>query len=272
MKQEAEWDKLFDEAFEAAARQTSDLHNLDHKPSWDQLQSRLARHHRYKRRARRFLLISGAAASFIIGAILFGNPSTSQALNPFLIKIVELPGNLVTAVLPHNNGDESGAKTAPPPEYGGPMATPEPLNGQEIKSTESYEIPLEEARKRVNFRLPEFKDLPETISFTVASINYHPNEPYARHVALIFYNSSTKRNNTIGITQLGSDTATSMGTNSKHGTVEKVKLGSKHQGYLTTMSGRSKLLEFMKGDLYIHITGQMSKEEAYYYAEAMIKG
>ncbi|REK71246.1 hypothetical protein [Paenibacillus paeoniae] len=121
-----EFDKNFDHAFEECVR----LYHFvpDASSSWEQIQKQYSkkRHNKMKRTSM-FKLFPYIAAAFILGALIFGTPTVSNAFQPFLHAVITIKDDVTRVIYgtptKQLHKDDSIHKILPPPENKNPIAT-----------------------------------------------------------------------------------------------------------------------------------------------------
>ncbi len=165
----AQMERLFDAAFEAAHESGEDNLTVDHQASWQQVQRRL--NARRRRRSMRSILskLAIVAGSLSLGALLFGNDRAVKAIEPIYATIKEYPSGLMNLIFGRSDETEpSKAKTLPPPAHLEGLSF-ERLNDSTIVAT----VTEAQAGKLLSFRTPTFGYLPAGFSFDKAFLYFY---------------------------------------------------------------------------------------------------
>ncbi|MDH6672335.1 hypothetical protein M2277_002997 [Paenibacillus sp. LBL] len=170
------FDEAFDEAFDRAASCSSlPTDNESKRQSWQQVKLQVEKLNKRKQQRRRLQFSGIVAASMLIGALIFSQPTVTQAVSPIYQQIVDW-GNGITGQIfgKKEPVDPSKALTAPPPD-----ATPIPNNADPVPPAELVEtedIPfadsdesLIESQKRVLFKIPQIGYIPKGFEFYEAT-------------------------------------------------------------------------------------------------------
>ncbi|MGG3281513.1 DUF4367 domain-containing protein [Paenibacillus solani] len=172
------FDEAFDEAFDrAASRSSLPTDNESKRQSWQQVKLQIERTNKKKQRLRRFQLAGVIAASMAFGALMFSQPSITQAVSPIYQQIVDW-GNGITGQIfgKKEPVDTSKALTTPPPDI---ATLPEQENTEQLPPAEVVETnvvhftdsdeSLTESQKRVLFKIPEIGYIPDGFEFYEAT-------------------------------------------------------------------------------------------------------
>lgn len=105
-----EFDDLFDKAFDEAAKEQSFV--PDSEESWKRVERRLEKK---RTRKARLKLLPYIAASFVLGALIFGTPTATEAFNPFIKAVASITDDVVSIVFGAGGKKDTKALTPPPP-------------------------------------------------------------------------------------------------------------------------------------------------------------
>ncbi|WP_169088573.1 DUF4367 domain-containing protein [Paenibacillus sp. PL91] len=249
MKKE-NFDHLFDIAFEEASKHHAVIPDPD--PSWGKIELQLRR--QVKRRTR-YKIIPYIAASFILGAIVFGSPTVTKAFNPFFQTVKTIQSNVVTFIFGSNDNSSHNAKTAPPGQDERP-------DGQDIINgglTEKQYLTWEEASHDLEFSPHVLKFVPPGFTLTDIRLFFLSGKEKAFKVISFFSDSSTK-SFIVSIRILSSNETITSGSDVDAGQYETISLFDTDAYLFSTHDGRTSL-DFIKGNLYFSISGSLSKEE-----------
>lgn len=172
------FDEAFDEAFDrAASRSSLPTDNESKRQSWQQVKLQIERTNKKKQRIRRFQLAGVIAASMAFGALVFSQPSMTQAVSPIYQQIIDW-GNDITGQMFSKKEplDTSKALTIPPPDI---QIQPGQENTDQVPPAEVVETnvvhftdsdeSLTESQKRVLFKIPEIGYIPDGYKFYEAT-------------------------------------------------------------------------------------------------------
>ncbi|KOP68724.1 Tat pathway signal protein [Bacillus sp. FJAT-18019] len=260
------YDDWFDEAFEeafdrAASRSSLPTNNESKRQSWQQVKLQIERSNKKKQRLRRFHLSGVIAASMMLGAFVFSQPSITQAVSPIYQQIVDWGDGITGQIFGKKEPvDTSKALTAPPPDLA-------PSSGQESTDqvpeaviVESNDVPftdtdesLTESQKRVLFKIPEIGYTPEGFEFHEATGIAESEQAPLLDLHLQYKNADEKFFY-IDLIDTSADRAISMGGE----VIETLTLQSGAKAYLTETN-----LRFMHDNdsILVNISGFFSKDE-----------
>jgi hypothetical protein len=251
MNQE-KFDEMFDEAFEAAAKK----HDFvpDSEASWEKVQKRLIR--RYKRK-QFFKALPYIAASFVLGAFLFGTPITTKAFTPFFQNIKAIQQNVVSLIFGSDEQTVTKPKTSPPNEA--PHAS---SAGHDVNAGETAQFSYttwEEASSNLAFRPPNIMYIPD--GFKISNVlNIVPHGTGKATTSIVNYANSSGKNYSITFRLVERNEKITSGLPKDGGKYEEIKINDAAAFLYETNDGSSSI-EFMSGGIYICVLGNLSKAE-----------
>lgn len=252
-----EFDRLFDEAFDKVTN-APDTFSADYRPSWEKVKKRIRAAEKRHTIKRSFRYVSVIAVSMLLGAMIFGSMPITKAFNPLYQTLKELPGEITTLFFGNQDRTDNGAKTKPPT-----AGKPESKD-LDIGQTTKISVTLEGARDKVKFTLPSLGYIPTGYELKNTELFMLPGEKLSEKVRFTF----KSQNNTFWVTlsQLGDHTT--VGSGASNAEIEEVQL-KYGKGYLTVSNDGSSKLEFLRGNIYIIILGQLDKEDLIRFVESM---
>lgn len=251
-----EYEELFEEAFDKAT-QTSSLYSMaDKQKSWQTVQQRIKLEKRRRKRHQRFRLAILAATSMIIGGMLFSQPLLTQAVSPIYQKMTNWGDGMNKLVFGSNNsqGDESKAKTSPPPEAEMEESPPK----AELIASGSYtpvSVSLDEAREVLPFDLPEITYIPDRFSLETVELMDPPNQEQADSLYIRYFSLEDEQLRMLFNLIHENETITSM--TDEH--TETITLDNDTIAYYE--AGRFSSLTFTIGNVLVKVFGDVDKEE-----------
>lgn len=251
------FDKAFDEAFEAATKR----HAMapDPSASWLKVERRLKRRRRAMQRLKLFPYV---AAAFVLGAYVFGTPTVTKAFNPFFQTIKNMQEDVSTLIFGSNYGNASEAKTSAPvdelPASGTVMSVAE-------KSDERFAT-WEEAKTRLAFQPVEFEHVPEGYELREVRLFFGESETYANE-AVLLYTGAEKRYR-IQLRMLEQNESIASAADTASGSLETVDVNGNIAYLSVAEDGRSRL-EYLHLNVYISIAGDLKRDEAIEIAKQM---
>jgi hypothetical protein len=250
----AQFDRLFDAAFEAADRPGSDNLTVDHRPSWQRMQKRLNSRRRKRRMSSTLSKLAIVAASLVLGAFLFGNDRAVKAIEPIYATIKEYPSGLMNLIFGREEGDASSqAKTAPPPAHLEGLSY-ERLNDSTLAAT----VTEAQAGKLLSFRTPAFGYLPDSFSFENALLIFHDGKERADYAIFQFV---SERGENLAVIMQRVDPNTGLGAkNTPEGVSAQSLQLSEGPAILMTASDESSTLETIRNDIRFSISGKFTHE------------
>ncbi|TVX97151.1 DUF4367 domain-containing protein [Cohnella terricola] len=254
---ERHFDKLFDEAFDAAAKKATVV--PDAEPSWERMQKKIG-----SKNKRRKLLgsLPVAVASFLLGAFLFGSPALTSALNPLFDTVKHYQQNVVSFVFGTRSTD-AGALTPPPDESAGI----EENNLSELPIYEKSYSSWEEAARHFAFSTLKIHDIPPDYRLSEVRLYSADADSPANEARLVYYNHDNQRL-IIKLSKLGAHTTITSSHAQDGGTYEVIELDHFTAYYFAVNNGLG-MLEFIHSGLHISLSGPLTKETFIQLAESI---
>lgn len=251
-----EFDRLFDDTFDKMATTTQEKYLSDYHPSWEIIKKRIKAEEKKRAMRKTFRNVSVIAASMLLGAIILGSTPITKAFHPFYQTLKELPGEIVTLFFGNQDKTDNSAKTNPP--------TVGKQGEDSIGETTVISVTLEEAKEKVSFELPLFNYIPAGYELKNIELFLLQGEELSKKARLTFKNE----NRTFWVTLNELNTDTTVGSGAKNAKIEEIQLNF-GKGYFTVSDDGSSKLEFLKGNIYVIILGQLEKEELIRFVESM---
>jgi len=248
------FDKEFDAAFAEAARDHEWL--PDAEASWKRVEARLNRRRRKRERLR---VLPYIAASFILGALIFGSPAVSGAFQPLFRTLVTFQEG-VTHVMFGTEEEPPPVSSSikPPPASDQPSGTLTPGSDVPSDNAEKKFSTWEEAASSVPFPRPFIPRVPAGFKLDqVLVYSQHASENTTTSVLL--YSNSEGKVVTVTFRQLREGEMMSSDYRERDGKLEIIRIGS-HEAYLFATRDGSSSLEWLEGRLYVALVGPVSKE------------
>jgi len=263
-----EFDKLFDQAFEESVQN----HNFtpDAGPSWEKLQSQLAKKKRRKSQLRALPYI---AASFILGAFLFGTPTASNAFQPLFQAVVTIKDDVVRIVFGEKNTNNVVPKTPPPPGDDNVFiqeTVPSDGSSAVFESKRVNYKTWEEAAPFLDFHVPEIHYIAEGFQLMDVNLIYDQVDSPSPRVAVITYINDEGFVYSITFQRILPGTFYKIGGGAGID-VETLEIGN-IKNYITTTKDGTVAQEFVIDDIRVSIIGPLSHEEARLISEEIING
>ncbi len=259
----AQMDRLFDAAFEAAHESGEDNLTVDHQASWQQVQRRL--NARRRRRSMRSILskLAIVAGSLSLGALLFGNDRAVKAIEPIYASIKEYPSGLMNLIFGRSDETEpSKAKTLPPPAHLEGLSF-ERLNDSTIVAT----VTEAQASSLLSFRAPAFGYLPAGFSFDHASL-YFSEDKEKSDYAIFRFHSNLDSSLSVIMQRVGSGAGLGAKNIQDNVAVQSLQLDDE-PAILITGEGGTSTLETITNGIHFAISGTFTGEELALIYEGM---
>lgn len=243
-------EQAFDQAFDDAVASYSAA--PDPTASWQKMERRL---HKRNKRRNRLKMIPYIAASFILGAFIFGTPVVTEAFTPLYKTIINIQNDVVTLFFGSNESSDTTAKTQPPPNDENPSANHDSMAGENIsKSFPSWE----EAVAFVAFEPVMINYVPAGFTLSEVQLMFSGNQELANEAVLLYTKDQSRFR--VGIRLLDSHEIISSNSQSNSTSLENVHINGA-EAYLTVSDDGRALLEYLLLNMYVSITGNLSKEE-----------
>jgi Domain of unknown function (DUF4367) len=246
-----EFDRLFDQAFDSAVKD----HQISPDPSasWKRVKDGL---YRQKKKSQFLKMIPYLAASFVLGAVIFGTPVVTNAFPPFFQAIKSIQFEVVSLIFGSTDQTNSLAKTAPPSDEG------KAQDGMDINAgsiTNKQLKTWEEALNYVAFSTIQFNYIPSDLIIDDIRLFFNSDQDKANHAVMLYKNDSDQRM-VITVRLLEQNETLSSNVNTDKGTLETIKINQSDAYLFQTTDGQVSL-EYLLMNMYISISGNLSKEE-----------
>lgn len=241
-------EQAFDQAFDHAATNYSSA--PDPTASWQRIERKLNKRNKRRNRLRTIPYI---AASFILGAFIFGTPVVTEAFTPLYRTIINIQNDVVTIIFGSNDSNSTTARTNPPSDQA-------PSNSQDIIVESKYMQfnSWEEAVKFVNFKPLAIGYVPTDFKLSEVQLVFHGNQELA-HEAVLLYTTDNSRFR-VSVRELNSNEILSSSSQSSYTSLETIKINGL-DAYLTISTDGRVLLEYLLLNMYVSISGNLSKED-----------
>ncbi|MFE5321487.1 DUF4367 domain-containing protein [Paenibacillus sp. NPDC056579] len=245
-----EFDRMFDESFDTAAKNHNGM--PDPMNSWKQIESKM---YRQRKRRQKLKLLPYLAASFLLGAVIFGTPVVSNAFNPFFQTIKNIQSDVVSFVFGSRDNHDTKPKTLPPEKE--PDSTGSDISSgvktRKKLATWDEAVPLLAIRPIMLNYVPKGYQMDEVLLFFKDSQN-KSNE------AVISYSDGTNSRFRVTFRLLEANETITSATHKDGRTVETIKLNGTDAFLVISNDDRSSL-EFLLGNIYVSISGDLIKAE-----------
>jgi len=247
-----QFDQMFDKAFDKAAHDQDMI--PDSTASWKRVELTL---NRRKKRKQLIKVLPYAAASFLLGAFLFGTPAVTKAFTPFFQSINSLPHGFVSFIFGSNDQTASKPNTAPPNNELSRVT--EGLDQHNGEMIEKHYDSWEDASQKVAFTSLSLDNMPYHFELSDAALFFRKEEELSSKAVLRYSNESGQR--LLLTIRLLNQNETLANINRKEdGSYETVQINNSEAYLFLTHDARASL-QFLYMNMYISITGNLSKEE-----------
>ncbi len=203
---------------------------------------------------KRIKLLPYAAASFLLGALLFGTPAATKAFHPFFQVIQDAHQDVVTFIFGSSTQDHSGAKTAPPD----PMAASTEMQTSGEKTSKRFDT-WEQALEFVSFPPISLHDVPPGFTLTDVQLFFTDARQKANEAVLRYTKDDSSFR--VVIRMIENNETISTVADKKSSTVETVQVHGS-DAYLTISNDGRLRLEYLFANLHLSISGNLKKEDA----------
>lgn len=248
----SDFDDIFDEAFDRVAARLPEI-ELDPNDAWEKVQARMATLQKGKRRKKQVIRYCVIAASILICFFLIGRNEIVRAFTPIYQSITQAGEEMISFFFGNDEKSSRGAKTSPPNQNENPVVLkPDNLI--------SITIDVREAEKRITFSLPYFT-VPERFQLKSTKIFVQSeDEPMQSNEIRFSYIDNDNKILRIEIKKLLEDSNIGSGASRKGTTIKKIPIKS-GTAYLTLSEDGSSKVEFLRGDIYFLIIGELPEDE-----------
>ncbi|MCD9020883.1 DUF4367 domain-containing protein [Cohnella silvisoli] len=252
---DAQFNRLFDAAFEVSAKQIHDEDFVDHRPSWMRVQQKLNSQRTRKGIRSKLSKLAVVAASLLIGAVIFGNTQAARAIEPLYATLKEYPSGFMSFFYGRaKDTDTSNAKTQQPPDFA------QGLNIEKVNDFTYTAIVTEiQASKLLSIRVPVFRFIPTGYSFNQAQVYFYNGKEKSDHIIYQFLNDKQKIMN-VSLQKMKPNSGLGTNTVEEGVTVKKIQL-SNAPAVLTTATNGSSSLETIAGGLHVNMSGIVPSDE-----------
>ncbi|BBH22454.1 hypothetical protein Back11_37990 [Paenibacillus baekrokdamisoli] len=246
-----EFDRMFDDAFDEASNNYVTV--PDSTASWKRVEDVVRRR---QKRLQRLKVLPYVAASFLLGAFIFGTPTVTKAFTPFFHTIKSIQIDVVSLIFGSKDKADTEPKTSAPGDSGSTSEGSDMYNGEMIER--QYNT-WEEASKQVAFAPISINYVPKELKQTDITLYFRQTQERAGKAVLLYDNNASQRL-MITIRVLDKNETLTSNNTKKSGTVETIKINS-NEAYLFIANDNRVSLEYMTVNMYVSISGSLSKEE-----------
>ncbi|MCR2806535.1 DUF4367 domain-containing protein [Paenibacillus soyae] len=246
-----EFDEWFDHAFEESVKD----HNFvpDASASWERVQKQINRRNRRRKQLRTLPYV---AASFLLGALIFGTPTATDAFKPFFRAYNTVVEGVNKIVFGSQQPSDVVPKTLPPPDYqGGTSGAPAASGGtsNKLSVTDPSELP------DLEFEKPSIPYIPEEFVLThIRTMKTLPDQ-YKYNLVRYAYTRDDGMILSIEVVKLPPGAIISSG-GSTEGVVRKQLTVHGAEAFLYLGDDGWSSLEYMRNDIYVKIGGPVDEE------------
>ncbi|MHA6480752.1 DUF4367 domain-containing protein [Paenibacillus sp. strain BS8-2] len=260
------FDRIFDQSFEEAARNSEFV--PDSEPSWLNIEKRLLRRARLRRRLR---LTPYIALSFLIGALVFGTPIVSIAFHPMIESAATIRDGVVELTVGRQKPADTAPKTDAPPDYAGQQDTL-PQEGLDIDSggmSHNRHSTLAEAVDKLAFKPPTLTYLPDVFEMTEIQ-TFRPHDESKDQQLTITYNRKDGAEGFFHLHVQVFPPGSLMKITSEQSQIatETIVING-YEAYLQVSDEGYAGLQYFVDHLYIAITGALERNEIVAIAEGL---
>lgn len=259
------FDQIFDEAFDEAAK---NLTTPDPTASWNRIENRLKR--RSKRRTWLHIL-PYLVASFILGAAIFGTPTSTKAFSPIFQHMKSFKNDVVSFIFGSLDTTNTKPKTAPPPDASEDTSE-DALGGLDIavgQSTEKHYRSWAEVTQHNVFPPVAIEYIPDGFKQSDIILFFKSTQETATKAVLLFTNEANERF-ILKMDVLGRNETITSNNDTANGTLETIPIHDS-EAYLFVTADDRKILEYLYTNMHISISGSLSKEDLIKIAENIKK-
>lgn len=253
---EADFNRRFDAAFEAAGSDAGAPIAPDYRPSWERIQAKLADQRRSRTFRSRIGRLAVVVVALIAVAFAVDGPRMVDAIEPVYAKIIETPTGVFSFVFGRDDS-RTTAKTPPPPasasfEGGSDSAA--------VPNSRTVVADAAGAAEAISFPAPSFGFVPAGYSFDRVYLTYAGDRERADSAAYVFRRADEERYMTFLFRKLEPNSGLSDSKPAEGVFVEKVRLKDT-TGILTTTTSGSARLEAVIGNVFVSFSGIMTAED-----------
>ncbi len=264
-KYPAEFETLFNDAFQKAIDTLPTYSEAERRKSWEQIQKKLNRRRNFGKRRRHAKLFGIVAASMILGAVLFSPPLVTKAISPIFQELKNLGSGMSQIVFGNvpQQPDPSKAKTPPPPDGFTEEELQEMSKSVHLVDSGTYshvEMDMDQARETLAFSLPRISYIPDRFTLKTLEVVIPagtPDDPntFGKSAHLLYTTQDNQSLRLIFDLLMNNEI---LSTISKEST-EEVEMNNGSIAYIST--GTVTEINMMLGNVYFNAFGDVDKEE-----------
>ncbi|CAM3636786.1 DUF4367 domain-containing protein [Marinicrinis lubricantis] len=248
----------FDRAFEEAAKNHTVV--PDPLESWKKVEKKLQRR---RTRRQRLKMLPYIAASFILGAVIFSTPAVTNAFSPVFQTLKQIQEDMVTFIYGSNEEDPSESRTAPPND----------TEKEDVSTTESMRQTAavhqnyrtwEEAAPYVSFYPAAVSYVPEGFHLADVRLAFREGDDYANEAVLLYEKDHLRYRIMLELLEAGESITSA--TDKDSSKYEEIVIHGA-EAILTVSADDRARLEYLYNNIYISISGSLSKEDIIQIAE-----
>lgn len=264
-----EFDDWFDRAFDESVKNHSFV--PDSEASWLKVQRLLERRNRRKRQLR---MLPYIAASFLLGAFIFGTPSATNAFEPLYKAYVSVKDGVTRVIFGSMQESDTVPLTPPPPDFDDSSsyeAVDQFVGGQGPAQGQGVDLlnkshPLTE-QPEMSFPVPSIPFIPDEFTLYELTTNQFPQDEKPSELRYAYLNGDGFALS-ISFTHLRPNQTISTGRADDNVSVERMTIQGS-EAFLFRAEDGWTFLEFLHGDLYVKISGPITNAEIVRIAEEM---
>lgn len=257
-----EFDDWFDRAFEESVKNHEFV--PDAGASWERVRKQLEK--RAKRR-RQLRTLPYVAASFILGALIFGTPTATDAFKPLFQAYSTVVEGVNKIVFGSQQQSDTVPLTSPPPDFEGGAAEPQ-KSSDGSSDDSSVQVSESSENSDLAFKIPSIPYIPEEFTLNyVETTEVTPGEK--KHSRIFFgYTRSDGMALSVTVMKLPPGAIHSSGGSSEGVTIKPLTVHG-FEAFLYLADDGWSTLEYMQNDLYVKISGPINEETIIRIADEM---
>jgi hypothetical protein len=256
-----EW---FEELWDSEIQRSYKVEVPDPSQSWSDVAKKISRERVRRVRMHRIQLLTAVVASIVIGAVIFGTPQTSKALNPVTRFISNLKGDVISIFYGTEDAGSLEAKTKPPSDDGAIVTQRVSERGTDIANAETVQT-VNEAKLKAPFPILEPHVLPGTFKLNNVTI-YFGADKAAQQVKLLY--SDGHKNIKVTTVKIPPGTTTNLSSGQGGYIFKKTKVHDK-EAILSSYDKDAAVLNWIDTETKIEIKGAISEADIVKMAESM---
>lgn len=264
-----EFDDWFDRAFDESVKNHSFV--PDSEESWMKVQRLVEKRNRRKQQLR---MLPYVAASFLLGALIFGTPSATNAFEPLYKAYVSVKDGMTRIIFGSMQKSDTVPLTPPPPgfEENSPFGSVDPFSGGQGQAQgqgQGQDLlnkshPLTE-QPEMSFSVPSLTFIPDEYTLYELITNQFPQDIKPSELYYAYMNSEGFILS-IRFTHLRPNQTISTGQADENVTVERLTIQG-GEAFLFRAEDGWLGLEFLHGDIFVSIHGPVTDTEIVQIAE-----